>query len=370
MKGNFLASLNHEIRTPLSGFLGMTDLLLETELTEEQREYAATSRECAIQLLDTLNSVLEYSSVSAGVAEPTLEEFPVRQLMESIEREMAGRVEVKGIHLSCTVDSNVPETLVGDPHAIRQILNQLVRNGVKFTNRGHVKASIGCENGEDGSKWLWIDVADTGIGIAQEQLNGIFDSFHQAEAGLARRYAGLGLGLAITERLVNRLGGVIEVTSRMGYGSCFRVKMPIRVTGNPSGQDSSAAGGNRLLLVEDDPVAQRVLLHYLENSGYLVDMANDGEQGIAAAEAHTYDLILMDMQMPRTDGLEAARRIRQISQCAGLPILMLTANTSKEHRNACVEVGAQGFLSKPIQKDDLLEAIQHHISRNQRVPAR
>lgn len=361
LKGNFLASLNHEIRTPLSGVLGMTDLLLETDLNDEQREYAETSRECAIQLLDTLNSVLEYSAVSSGRGESTSEEFPLRQLMHSVQKEMESRADSKGISLQYKVDSSVPETLIGDPHALRQILCQLVRNGVKFTSRGHVKASARLEIQPDGCPTLFLEVTDSGIGISQEQLNAIFESFEQAETGLARRYAGLGLGLAITERLVNRLNGVIEVNSRAGYGSSFLVRLPVEIPAQTT-PDKHPITGTHILVVEDDPVAQKFLLLQLSKNGYKVDIAANGAQGIAAATATQYNLILMDMQMPLTDGLEATEAIRAMATHRHTPILVLTANTMDEHRAACVNAGAEAFLSKPVQTEELLSTIQRLLS--------
>ena len=364
----FVASLNHDIRTPLSGILGMTDLLHETELTEEQQEYVATTKLCADQLLELLNSALEFAALSAGTVtlEPT--EFHLPQVIRAVVQEFAVKAEAKNLRLQCLCDG-LPEYAFGDELRLRQALAPLVANAVKFTHEGEIlvtgeaPASPG-----DSETLLQLSVRDTGIGVQPEKLKLIFDSFRQLETGLSRSFAGMGLGLAITRKLASLMGGAIEVESVPGQGSDFRLKIPLQL---PHHQTENATapvehpehddGAPAVLLVDDNDVARRVVTHILNRAGYRIDCAEDGERGVNAAGNHHYDLILMDLQMPGMNGLDATQAIRRLNGYESIPILALTANYSEEFVRSCGETGFDGFLSKPVQRTQLVAELDRRL---------
>jgi len=367
LKGQFLASLNHELRTPLSGVIGMTELLLETTLDEEQLEYVQTVRECAAQLLETLNSVLDYSSLSAGNFRLEDSEFLLPSLLESAASDADSKARAKGLRFVRDWDPSLPETAIGDERHIRQILGQLLRNAVKFTSEGEVTLRARHEPLSGARFRLLIEVSDTGIGIPPEKLRLIFESFRQLDSGLARSFTGLGLGLAITERIVHIMHGEITVDSAPNKGSRFSIKLPLRA---PSAATEAESTGNppapldavrRVLVVEDNKIAQQVIGHVLQKEFFHVSFADNGEQGIALASRNSYDLILMDLQMPGIDGLEATHHIRALPGYDKTPILALSANYSDEHRQLCHQIGMQGFLSKPIQKEELIATLRQFL---------
>ena len=240
VQGQFLASLNHEIRTPLSGILGMTDLLLETPLTEDQREYVGATRVCAENLLEILNVTLEYSALSANTVLREETEFSLRDTLEGVLGEFAAKAEAKGLRLVRALDRSLPEMVVGDPLRLRQILWHLVANGVKFTREGQVEVAASAIAGLDRQVSVSLRVHDTGIGIAPDQLAEIFESFRQLETGLSRNHGGLGLGLAVAQKLVALLDGSISVDSELGKGSVFTVTLPFKL---PMESGARAGGG-------------------------------------------------------------------------------------------------------------------------------
>ncbi len=373
LKGQFLASLNHELRTPLSGVLGMTDLLLETRLDSEQEEYVQTVRECAAQLLETLNSVLDYSALSAGSLRTEESEFALRTLVESIAADFLPSAQLKGLKITIDWAKGLPDTFVGDERCLRQILQHLVRNSVKFTTRGQIEIKVRLEPGADQPANVRFEVSDTGIGIPPEKLKMIFESFRQLDSGLARNYAGLGLGLALTEKLVRLMRGEIRVSSKPGAGSVFVVKIPLRLPHHPiasiplpSDSGRVAAGlptrPARILVVDDSRIAQQVVGHVLGRANYQIGYASSGEAAVGAASTSRYDLILMDLQMPGIDGIAATKLIRDIPGYDRTPILALTANYSDEHRILCQQLGMQGFLGKPIEKEQLLAAVRQSLA--------
>jgi CheY-like chemotaxis protein/two-component sensor histidine kinase len=363
LKGQFLASLNHELRTPLSGVLGMTDLLAETRLDGDQREYVDTIRECASQLLEVLNALLDFSSLSAGHSQAQHSEFAFRALLESVAADAAVRAGAKGIRVTRLWDPGVPETIVGDERYLRQVLQHLMRNAVKFTSRGEIALTAEVRSGVSGRD-IWIGVKDSGIGIPKDKLRLIFQAFRQLDSGLARSYAGLGLGLALADKLVRLMGGDISVESVVGQGTVFGIRVPLILPAGAvthHGQTLKPARRPLILVVEDNQIAQRVVEHVLERADYDILFANDGEGGVRLAASTAVDLILMDLQMPGMDGFTASKAIRNIPGCQHVPILALTANYSDEHRAICKQIGMQGFLAKPIQRDELLQTIQAHL---------
>ena len=362
LKGQFLASLNHELRTPLSGVIGMTDLLAETQLHSDQREYVDTIRECASQLLEALNALLDYSALSGGNTQAENAEFALPALLESVANDAAIRAGAKGLVLLRNWDASLPESIIGDERYLRQVLQHLVRNAIKFTSRGEVSIAADLETGHFGAK-LRIRLKDSGIGIPDDKLRVIFQAFRQLDVGLARSYSGLGLGLALSDKLIRLMGGEISVESQVGQGATFTIRLPLIVPMHSPKQGALESGNRRpfVLVVEDSKIAQRVVEHVLSRLECDVIFADNGESGIRTAASRLVDLILMDLQMPGMDGFAASQAIRSLPGGHDIPILALTANYSDEHRALCRQLGMQGFLSKPIQREELLTAVQAHL---------
>jgi CheY-like chemotaxis protein/two-component sensor histidine kinase len=353
LKGTFLSNLNHEIRTPLSGILGMADLLLETKLDEEQQEYVATARLCAENLFHILNSTLEYSALEAGQLKLDEAEFILREVLDSTVAQQREKAEAKGLRLTATLDPSLPETMTGDAARIRDILLHLVDNAVKFTPQGNVALILSREGDQ-----LVATVRDTGIGIPADRHAHIFESFRQGEVGLSRSYAGLGLGLALARKLVTLMGGEIELESRPDQGSTFTVRIPLRLA---AVIPPHPAEGPRILAVDDNPVGLMVLRHSLKGRAVRLDTANGGLEALEAAASQSYDLILVDLQMPKMDGMAATAAIRKLPGYKDVPVLALTANYSDQVRQQCQQSGMQGFLSKPVQSGELWSAITRHL---------
>jgi CheY-like chemotaxis protein/anti-sigma regulatory factor (Ser/Thr protein kinase) len=375
LKGHFLASLNHELRTPLSGVVGMTDLLLETALDLEQREYVETTRQCALQLLDTLNVVLAYSSLAAGQLKSERSEFHVRQVLESAAQTARSKCTDKGLEFRFQVDDSFAETIHGDAHHFREVFSHLLANAVKFTQRGWVEFRVFREADAKVRGQLCVQVRDTGIGIASDQLTRIFDSFQQIESGLDRQYAGLGLGLALVDKLVRLMGGTIEVESHVGFGSTFTVRLPMELTAIESAailaqelaDEQTAAGApvapvrqraGRILVIEDNVIAQQVVRHILTRSGYELDVAATGDEALSMAATVPYALIIADIQLPGMDGFETVEELRKLPGLAHVPVIGLSANDSPETRNQSERNGFTEFMPKPLDRRVLLETIQ------------
>lgn len=367
LKGHFLASLNHEIRTPLSGIIGMIDLMMETALDAEQKEYVSAARLCAEELLEVLNATLEYSALLAGNQPVDEGEIHLHEaIRSSIERQRA-KAEAKGLSIAGATDAGVPALVLGDAMRIRQFLAPLLDNAIKFTHRGGVELRVSSESLDAATSMVSFEVRDTGIGIPEQHLRLIFDSFRQVESGLARSYPGLGLGLAIARKVVHLLGGQIGVESQPGRGTTVRVRIPLKIPIRPdstaasSGRTSASPAVRRILVVEDNVVAQQVVTHMLRRRAYEVDCANNGPSALDLAGKRHYDLILMDLQMPGMDGMEAAAALRLINGYADAPILAFTANTSDEYRYLCREYGMQAFVPKPVQAEELYAALDRFL---------
>ena len=367
LKGRFLATLNHEIRTPITGILGMADLLDETALTPLQREYVSIFRGCAQNLYQLLSATLEFAALSAGEARPEVAPFPLMYTLEVIAAEYLLKAKAKGLKFQFQLDGDLPDLAAGDEIRLRQLLSQLLSNALKFTDRGEIALGVTGRAGNAGQLLLELRVRDTGIGIPAGKLERVMESFEQVESGLSRQYEGLGLGLALVREITTLLGGTLEVESTEGRGSTFVATLPFRrmeaepETPSAAGEAMRPVRRSRVLIVEDNRVSQRVVSHMLEKNGFETECAESGMAALRAASETQYDLILMDLQMPEMDGIEATQRIRRLPGYGRTPIVALTANSGAEFRELCAENGLQGFLTKPIQASELGDAVRSFV---------
>ncbi len=374
-KSAFLANMSHEIRTPINAITGMSHLLRRGERTPEQDERLARIESASEHLLEVINSVLDMSKIEAGKL--TLEEtgIDVSRLIDNVCSMIQPRAEPKRIGLIRDIDP-LPHAVVGDPTRLQQALLNFATNAVKFTEAGHIIFRVRVEAEMDDALQIRFEVEDTGVGICAEAQTRLFDAFEQADQSTTRKYGGTGLGLAITRKLAELMGGHVGVRSTPGDGSLFWFSVRLKkdhsspATSRPAAtagiDDLSIAShfpGRRVLLAEDDEINREVALSLLDETGLLIDTAENGEEAVNAAQTGDYDLILMDMQMPVMDGLEATRRIRQLPGRQHTPIIALTANAFAEDRQRCLESGMDDFVAKPINPDYLFEKIFHWLGQ-------
>ena len=369
MQELFLANMSHEIRTPMNGIQGMTDLLLDTTLTDQQKEFARIIKRSVNNLLVIINDVLDFSKIKAGKLAIEKIDFRPKDVLDHVKGIFDHRVKKKGIQLQATLDPAIPDSLRGDPYRLNQVLINLIGNAVKFTDKGSVKVHIELQDRTATAVTLLFSVADTGIGIPETSLPYIFDHFSQGGIDISRRYGGTGLGLAISHRLVQLQGGSILVKSVEGQGSIFSFQLTYGYTSaesavSPAGVTAMLAdynqclAGKRFLVAEDNEVNQQLVEHVLRRGGGVVQLAGNGEEAIRYLEQgeNNYDLIIMDLQMPVMDGYTATQRIRGDLQLE-VPIIAMTATALIGEQVRCFEVGMNDYMTKPFEFTDLYRRI-------------
>ena len=376
-KAEFLATMSHEIRTPMNGVIGMADLLADSGLTHDQQLYADTIRHSAQALLTIINDVLDLSRLDARKMTLSPVDFELSTCVREPVRLLRPQARDKGLSLIVEFTGNGPDRLHGDDSRLRQVLINLIGNAIKFTESGHVAVRVHNQKTGCGSE-ITIEVEDTGIGIPTDKLTHIFERFAQADASTTRQYGGTGLGLTISRMLVETMGGTISVTSEVGRGSIFTVALYLPPAEQEAGQETKTVAlsdpelrrilrGRRILAAEDAEVNRTLIHKYLNGFQVELDFAHDGREAVTKTLVGRPDLVLMDMSMPELNGIEATRRIR--AEAGYRPVIIaLTANAFDSDRDACLEAGMDGFLTKPVRKAQLLAGMAQHLQHLSETP--
>lgn len=370
-KSDFLAQMSHEIRTPMNAIIGMAELLWETSLTAEQRQYVRIFRRAGISLLNLLNDILDISKIESGHIELEAIDFELSEVLDKVCELLAVRAHEKRLELACRILPGVPAKVRGDPNRLRQILTNLVGNAIKFTDRGEVVLSVEQESGHDRPEFLKFAVSDTGIGIPEEKLTKVFESFTQVDASTTRQYGGSGLGLAIAKYLVELMGGRIWVESKAGVGSTFYFNVPFRPAQAPGAHPESEPPdlkGLRTLIVDDSSTNRLILAETLAAWSALITTAENAEQALtelvrASKEGTPYGLVLLDCRMPGMDGFELAEYMQSHPSLAAMTVLMLTSEDRGGDMARCRSLGIDAYLVKPIQRAELSRAISSAMTR-------
>ena len=376
-KSAFLATMSHEIRTPMTGMLGMLRILRDGRLDAEQRRHLATASGAGEALLGILNSILDYSKIESGKVEPNAEPFRLSDALMGVIDLMRPAAAENGLRLEVVIDEKLAPWLIGDSGKIRQIVFNLVSNAIKFTPHGEVRVDAKVLASDTKVQTIAISVKDTGIGIAPDQLEQVFDPFTQSDVSVTRRYGGTGLGLAISRGIAEALNGRLDVKSVPGRGSTFTLTLTLSKTDAP-GHVADEQGAisrpapRRILVVEDDEATRQIAAHFLGQLGHSVATVKDGHAAFAACAAFAPDIVLMDISLPDMDGITTARRLRESSSRSRLPVIAMSAHVFREEVDHYLASGMDAYVAKPLSPEALSQAIAavsgaHRTRRRPRV---
>jgi signal transduction histidine kinase len=370
MQEQFLANMSHEIRTPMNGIKGMTDLLLETPLSEKQLDMAGMIKRSINTLLVVINDILDFSKIKAGKLHIEKIDLTIKEVLNNTVSLFAHPLQTKGLPLQVSIDPDIPEHLSGDPHRLNQILNNLLSNAIKFTNEGQIQITVAIQEQTADNIMLLFTITDTGVGIPAESIAYIFDSFSQASQDISRRFGGTGLGLTICKQLLQLQGGDIYVKSTVGKGTSFQFNLPFGINLNftpvasvdtNKQENEFPLAGKQVLVAEDNEINQKLIEFVLRKAGGTVTIANNGEEAIQHLQQNNlYDLIIMDLQMPKMDGYATTYYIRNNLRLK-TPIIAMTATAMKDEQWQCLHAGMNEYMTKPFEFGELYKRIAHLV---------